>query len=580
MGLFYNIVSPFVGGRQPLEQRKLTPPGGPAAPDNPPFTGARVRAEVLIAWAAPAAAVILPHLMVPQAEAAPPPKRTPEAIFQAWDTKAPAAQRSARLVISGPAPEAPPIIGARVPLPVQVWWIPPPPEPQTAILLNPPIAGPSPEAPPVKGAREPLAVQVSWIPPPPASQSTILLKPPIAGPVVGPIGRTGIPAAVMAWWNATPVYITLELPPAPEVVPDAPPGRPGVSQAVLDSWRSEFLANQERPWLAPLIPVAVADTVLRRGLPQAVLDSWLARAPDQQERPWLAPLLPAAADTPIPRRADLAAVLASWQAVPDLILPARARLIQEPPAPQAPPTGLGGRIPSGTLTWFIPPPPMPQWVRYLDPPISGPAPEAPPLQRPQDHPWPAEVTFPAQPRRLLVFEGAAAVQPPPPRDLEAVLTSWVTADHQRLPARRLLIPLPVESLPVGARIPVAVFEWWEQKPFAILRRAQRIESGPDAPPPLVRAVHLVGPWWQVPVEPIRPRLVVPPSGPTPDNPPPLVRASYLTEWWVAAPMPVLRQLAPPPSAPTGNPVLYAVSTVVQWGPRSTLTGSRPRNYRG
>lgn len=72
---------------------------------------------------------------------------------------------------SGPAPQNPPVIGAKMPDPVAIWWIPPPPQPmalQVVKNLVPPVSGPVAQNPPFAGgALVPLAVQIAWIPPPP-----------------------------------------------------------------------------------------------------------------------------------------------------------------------------------------------------------------------------------------------------------------------------------------------------------------------------------------------------------------------------------------------------------------------------
>jgi hypothetical protein len=60
-----------------------------------------------------------------------------------------------------PMPTDPPFPGARVPLEVQIGWLPPAPMPIVASNLKPP-SGPPPQNPPFIGARLSLEVQIGW----------------------------------------------------------------------------------------------------------------------------------------------------------------------------------------------------------------------------------------------------------------------------------------------------------------------------------------------------------------------------------------------------------------------------------
>src|SRR4029077_20152826 len=126
MGLFYNPPNPNIGGQQPLESKKLTPPQSGPAPQNPPVIGSRVSVEVLACWAA--AAVIAtaspPYLQV-EARLSPP--------------------------VSGPVLVTP--RGSSGPQAVLNSWLPADPAPIVAINLDPPIAGPTPQNPPLIGSQ-------------------------------------------------------------------------------------------------------------------------------------------------------------------------------------------------------------------------------------------------------------------------------------------------------------------------------------------------------------------------------------------------------------------------------------------
>src|SRR6185312_3682912 len=84
MGLYYQPPLVNVGSQQPLQQRELIPPSGPA-PQNPPIKAARSLVEILDHWYAAAAVVDLPSGGIPQIIIAfvPPPLQQ-LAVLQAW----------------------------------------------------------------------------------------------------------------------------------------------------------------------------------------------------------------------------------------------------------------------------------------------------------------------------------------------------------------------------------------------------------------------------------------------------------------------------------------------------------------
>lgn len=113
-----------------LEARKVSPPPS-QTPDNPPFNGgARSRQEILNSWFAPVTSIVLPRPFVPAqpVQAAVPPSRVPDAIYQSWIASALLAQTGRKLSppISGPTPDNPPFNGgarARQEI-LNSWFIP------------------------------------------------------------------------------------------------------------------------------------------------------------------------------------------------------------------------------------------------------------------------------------------------------------------------------------------------------------------------------------------------------------------------------------------------------------------------
>lgn len=310
MGLYYNPIPPHIGAQQPLTPRQLTPPISGPAPQNPPFQGAAIAQAILVAWAtsqvAPAPVVARNLTPQPAPAAAPVLKRYDYTVHNAWLPAAPMPQAQTFVdpPISGPPPQNPPFMGgARVPLPVQVAWIPPPhiadpnfapdtfapwvvppvvtpflpigtripdavlvswlplpPLPQLPINLDPPRS--VPQNPPFAGTRVPVEVQVAWIPPPPtpypqfvAENFAPLLPPPPA--TYRPIG-VSIPTAVMVSWlppAPMPIVARLRNPPQSGPLPQNPffPGA-RVPVAVQVSW----LPQPPRPIMPPKLGIATA----------------------------------------------------------------------------------------------------------------------------------------------------------------------------------------------------------------------------------------------------------------------------------------------------------------------------------
>lgn len=296
MGLYYNPNPPHIGAPQPLEQRKLTPPQSGPTPQNPPFRGSRIGQDVLVSWAVAAVVaatlIVLPTKLVPaQAAVSTPLFANPNyQILRAWDPVAPAPIVAINLdpPVSGPTPQNPPVIGTRVPLPVQIAWLPPPPAPITAVNLDPPVSGPTPQNPPIVGARLPLPVQIGWIPPPPAPITAINLDPPASGPTPQnpPTIGSVVPAAVHVAWLPLPpapiVAVNLD-PPASGPTPSNPSFRGGarVPNEVLIAWLPPVPAPIVARNLIPPVsgPAVNNPPFAGASVPLAVQLGWLPSVP-------------------------------------------------------------------------------------------------------------------------------------------------------------------------------------------------------------------------------------------------------------------------------------------------------------
>lgn len=221
MGLYYNPNPPHIGSQQPLEPKKLIQSGPP--PQNPPFIdGARVPQAVLNCWtAAVVAAGILPTL--------PPPKVVPAA-----------------------AADKPPILGMRVPLAVQIAWIPPPPPPPVAENLNPPRSGPAPTNPPF--GLKPLYSTTSDVFP----YTSLMRKQAI--PPQNYVFRPDVFPKIYASWVPQPYVAQVSPKYIPPVVVDQVP--PSVlPQAVLNSWYVQSPMPVRGSMMAPLLPVQAVVSV-------------------------------------------------------------------------------------------------------------------------------------------------------------------------------------------------------------------------------------------------------------------------------------------------------------------------------
>lgn len=233
MGLYYNPPSPFIGGRQPLEQAKLAPPSGPLPSNPPPLR--RLPTDIYAAWWAPQVVVVLPGPFVPLVppDSPPLPPVRIEALIAAWAPPVPAFQVARNLIPpSGPLPSNPPITGSVVPAAVLVSWIPPPPAFQAA-RNGTPSSGPVASPPPILGSRIPAAITVSWIPPPPMYQARLPGAPP-SGPLPSnPPRMVRVMDIILQAW-APPAPFQMPVFPSPA---DFLPPTGGASTDVLLRWR-------------------------------------------------------------------------------------------------------------------------------------------------------------------------------------------------------------------------------------------------------------------------------------------------------------------------------------------------------
>lgn len=336
MGLYYNPNPPHIGAQAPLTPKNLTPPSGPA-PQNPPFPGSRISQAILSCWAVAAVAIVLPTLLVPQpAQAAfVPPAKFNQQILRAWEAPPQAAIVAINLdpPISGPTPQNPPLIGARIPQAVLNAWLPAAPAPIVAINMDPPIAGPVVSNPPFTGgARIPIEIQIGWLAPAPAPILAGKLPAPSA-PQAPPLVGSRVPLEILlAWVPAPPAPFTRPVRVTISAPADNPPfaGGARVSSEVLIGW----LPPASLPVVGPKFAIGLL-TATNPPFPGS-------RVPVEVQVSWLPP-------TPIPVVAN--------NSVP-------------PSAPQAPPI-TGSMVPATVLAWWWNEQQAPQQLRqsfYIAPP--------------------------------------------------------------------------------------------------------------------------------------------------------------------------------------------------------------------
>jgi hypothetical protein len=400
VGHYYNPSPPHIGAQQPLTPRKLTPPqSGPAA-QSPPFNGgAKLAQGILTCWAVAAATAftygplttqkVTPPVTGPSVVKTPyqrldyqiwrawdapdliawpnfvanrltPPSAVnpilflnageiDEAILASWAAPAPVVIYPNFVAdsfppISGPTPQNPPVRGSRVPAEVQVAWIPPPFVPVVAVNLDPTPAGPTPQNPPVRGSRVPAEVQVAWIPPVLLPVLAVNLDPTPAGPTPQnpPFAGTRVPVEVQVSWLPPVLLPVLAVnldPPIDGTVSYTPVGS-RVPVEVQVSWSPQVPAPVQRSSvLTPSVPQNPPFAGTR--VPVEVQVSWLPPAPG--------PVL---------------------------------QVLAIPPSSVVPPyQPVGALVPTAVLVSWIPAPTPPLNVAVnLDPPISGPVPQNPPVR--------------------------------------------------------------------------------------------------------------------------------------------------------------------------------------------------------
>jgi hypothetical protein len=165
---------------------RLTPSG----PDRPP-QWVRTSADILASWNAPASAPLpqqSPRLIVEAVAAGAPagPQGAPLAVYAAWvSAGAPQLQQAARVTQGAAETLVPPAGPQRGLLAIYASWQAVGYRTQTPRpWLS--ISGPAPQNPPIIGARVPQAVLVGWIPPPP--------QPPTGGPIAWQLASLSGPA--------------------------------------------------------------------------------------------------------------------------------------------------------------------------------------------------------------------------------------------------------------------------------------------------------------------------------------------------------------------------------------------------
>lgn len=433
---------------------------------------------------------------------------------------------------SGPAPQNPPIIGARhrVETPLRSWVAAAAEaaaypfmgtaQPLQKRLFTPP-SGPTPQNPPIGGgSRSRGDVLQSWALAAAATAAVVILPrvfvPPAAAQASVPASR--VSDAIHQSWNVAPPTLSVRrllTPPVSGPTPDNPPfvGGAAVSQAALNWWIPPPPQPQTAILLDPPISGPTPDNPPFVGgaeVPQTILNWWLPLPPAPQSSILLEPPQ-SGPDFVFPRRGIPPGVMAWWTrelVVVDLLLPGAP---QTPPD-SAPVSGTATALAEVLLSW-IPKPPAPIVARLLVPPISGPTPNNPPFMGGAKVPqavlswW---IPPPPLPQLPEPFTASAQVAQNPPfvggsRVPGEVLQWWAVASPlPQLP--EFFVPAAVvEFTYPPARVPVAVTQWWSGAPQAAQLRKLLTppQSGPVANnPPFVGGAQIrksISQWWDLPV---------------------------------------------------------------------------------
>jgi hypothetical protein len=446
VGIYYNPPNPHIGAAQPLEPKKLVPPSGPP-PQNPPFPGAAALAlstVMAVAWTPPpplppAAVNLDPALTV----STPPVNggaQIPAAVLVAWRPPPPdpfmgmgggnlEPLTATKLLPSGPTPQNPPFPGpiTGLPLPVQVAWIPPPPDafigasgPLIPERTVPPISGPPPQNPPFAGgAQTPEPVLIAWLPPDPMFQRGPFVPASAIANYPPPGNGAAVPGAVLTSWLPPP-YLAQTTPPPPPPAP-VPPSYVTVGTVIPQAVLNAYDWAPRWPWATPPVVTPSGPAPQNPPFPGAkvgidVQVSWLPPAPQPVVGPQL---VWAAAPNPVPAPlsgplAPPAAVMV-WWSIPAPPQPPQAPIqaFQTPPPVTGPLT-----VPYPVRAWWDLPPPMPPAARNLDPPIPGPVPQNPPFMGGARVPLAVLVDWiPPPPQPPVAWTATQVFLPPPGANL-------------------------------------------------------------------------------------------------------------------------------------------------------------------
>lgn len=578
MGLYYNPPQPNIGNRQPLQQPLLDPPQSGPSPQNPQFLGSVVNAAILVCWALSSPLPQLPAKVVPQS--APTtfvqPTKLSQEIYRSWEIAAPLPQRATLLTpqsgpsplsfggrlipitlpdpaqapvarnlnppISGPAPTAPPTLGATIPVPVQVAWIPPPPAPIVAINLIPPIGGPTPQPPPIIGASVPAPILVAWLPPYVAPITPRLVIPQSA-PVAAPVLPTKLPIAIQIAWQIAPF--------APIVASNITPPSGPVSQLsfgarlvpiALPDFTSFIVARN----LNPPISGPAAVPVFPSALSLAVQDAWLPQPP--------APITANNLNPALLSQASFISASGGLQPtfVPDPPLPFMGvRTVPiSGPTPQNPPFAGGARVGADVLIGWLPPVPAPIVGPKFTPGIS--VASNPPFAGGARIGADVLVNWlPSAPAPIVgaKFTSGAIVNNPPftggSRVPLEVQIGWIPSVPLPLVAINLKPPIsgPITAFPfIGSAIPAPIPAWWVATPQPQSRQAFFIAPTVSFPFTGTRVSREILQSWESAQQPAFLSKGLRVSGPTPSNPPlgggALIRQSILVAWAPIVPAPI------------------------------------------
>jgi hypothetical protein len=427
----------FTGGLQPLDNHNLSAVFESVPVNNPPFSPVT---DIIDPWYGDPPLPTLPSKLVPIA--APPAADNPpfgllETIVDPWLGDPPSPTLPKKLVPIPPPAAQVPYSNQATLIAVVASWQSPDPLPTLIIKLPPSISTTVP-APAVHPSRLPVTnVEVAtWQPPDPLPTLSGKLSPGIPGQSVDnpPFAHEGRsnwlpPILALAWQPPDP------LPTLNGKVPLVTEGPPPVVYQGRRVWVNPILAAWQPPDPLPTLPVKLippgpsAPAIHPGRLPQTVSEVLAWQPPDPL--PTLAGKVTPPSESPPQavhpgRRPTTAAILVSAWQPPDPLPTLNVKLVQ----PFVPPSAFlpSRRFDVSLLFTWQPPDPLPTLAPKLAPSLLDVPVNNPPFSPVVDivDPWFGDPLAPTLPRKLIPVTAAPSADNPPFGLLETIVEPWIS----------------------------------------------------------------------------------------------------------------------------------------------------------